>query len=313
MAILSTASLLAIASFAGSGEPAEPTFSLTEKPLPEYARNSTAEALPSLLGLAPTALSPLTEGIDLIHPRTMFSVTFSSGKQNLQFNTTDTTNVPPNPEEDGTAGFIGARVEHFFPNQIGVFFSADFGTVNNMKSTIDFGGGPQQFEDDLDTTLIYLALAYRATVDDDFRMPVRVGPYYHLASLSDTNLTTPGPTAEIDYSTIGIKLVAEPEYIILQKTNAGKMSELTAFLEIGVGSGPSKVKLKGGPEEKGNSFSFGAELGLRYKFFWGGFIALSVIDRKQYYGATDTYNSGGVFNGTEDDYIAGALTLGARL
>jgi len=302
--MLTTAAILAIASVSNPGAPPDSSLlglTLTDSPESRVERTSTAEALPGLLGLAPSTALPAKSGLDLIHPRTFFTYTLSTGKQEIMFNTTDPANVPPNPKGDETALFHGLRGEYFFANQFGVYFTGDFGTVKDIS--IDFNGTPESI--DIDTLLLFLGASYRATIDDDFRMPVRIGPYYHKATIK-------GFASDIDYETIGLKLVAEPEYIVFQHLEADRMSELTVFLEVGIGTGPTTVE-DSTFKEKGNAFSAGLELGVRYKFFNGILVGLSFIDRKQYYGATDSYDNGFVFFGTEDDYLGVGLTVGGRM
>src|SRR5690349_17488971 len=305
MPMLTTA-VLALASVPSPGGPTDPSlsgFTLTDSAETRTERTSTAEALPGLLGLEPRAALPAKSGLDLIHPRTFFTYTISTGKQEIMFNTTDPTNVPPNPKGDDTALFHGLRGEYFFANQFGVYFSGDFGQVKDVS--IDFNATPESI--DVDTLLFFLGASYRATIDDDFRMPVRIGPYYHKATVKGFT-----GSSDIDYETIGLKLIAEPEYIVFQHLEGERMSELTVFLEVGIGTGPTTVE-DSVNKEKGNAFSAGLELGVRYKFFNGILIGLSFIDRKQYYGATDSYDNNFVFFGTEDDYLGAGLTIGGRL
>ena len=111
----------------------------------------------------------------------------------------------------------------------------------------------------------------------------------------------------------GVRLSVEPEYIIFQKDNGGKLAELSVFAEISCGSGPTTIE-GGTLSEDGYAFTLGWELGARYKFPFGLLAGLSVLSHKSHFGATESYNGGpgSAFFGVDEDFTGVALTVGAR-
>jgi hypothetical protein len=259
-----------------------------------FDSSARAKSPPSLAEMSAemstSALEPMQgQSMKELHPPTIATVTLAFGNEDFELNTGS-----EKLSDDASAVFGTLRAEHFFESQVGVFFSADVGSSDDL----DGFGTPEPVS--VDTTMLYLGVSFRATVGDDFRIPVRFGPYYHEARADG------GPDGETTYSTLGLKLSAEPEYVFMRRNG----SELSAFLEFGVGAGPSNVE-DDVDDEDGYSFTFDAELGMRYKFAGGVLIGLSLISRQQNYGATDTYNNA-VFFGTNDELLAVGLTVGAR-
>ncbi|HEX6811781.1 MAG TPA: hypothetical protein VF384_09190 [Planctomycetota bacterium] len=192
---------------------------------------------------------------------------------------------------------VRLKAEHFWESELGAYFSGTIGSADEIDgpgTTLDSGGG-------------FLALSYRATMSDTFRMPVRFGPFLHT---SDLEGPVGGVPTTITRDLIGVRLSAEPEYIIFQHDNGGKLSEMTVFAEINCGAGPTSTE-SGTLDEDGYAFTLGWELGVRYKLPMGLLAGLSFLSRKIHYGATESYNSG-VFFGVDEDFIGVCITAGAR-
>jgi hypothetical protein len=234
-------------------------------------------------------------GIAEIHPRTMLALAVTIGETDFETN-------------DGTAIFSASedayefrlRGEHFWESELGVFFSGHYGSADEI-------GGPGT---SLDEGGAFLALSYRATMGDTFRMPVRFGPFFQTSD--QDGALVGGPTPEtITRELVGVRLSAEPEYIIFQQDKGGgKLAELSAFVEISCGSGPTNISA-GALDEDGYAFTLGWELGARYKFPFGLLAGLSFLSHKTHFAATESYNSG-VFFGVDDDFTGVCVTVGAR-
>ena len=249
---------------------------------------------PTPLEAALAAVPAQGPSIAQIHPRTMIALAATIGETDFEVN-------------DGTAVFsasedayeVRLRGEHFWESELGVYFSGTIGTADEI-------GGPGT---SLDDASAFLALSYRATMGDTLRMPVRFGPFVYMSDQDGAAVGGPS-TVTISRDLVGVRLSAEPEYIIYQHDKDGKLAELSAFAEITCGSGPSNVS-GGGLDEDGYGFTLGWEIGARYKFASGLLAGLSFLSHKTNFGTTESYNSG-VFFGTDEDFTGVCITAGAR-
>jgi hypothetical protein len=241
------------------------------------------------LGPAPVQGVPMSQ----IHPQGMVSYRFSYGKED--FGVDNGTTLSKGNEFAMSHSLAG---EYFFQNQLGAYFGADFGYGD--KTNLASG-----FDVRVDSTLLFLALSYRATVDDYFRMPVRFGPYIHRATVKVYD------AGNVYYSTLGVRLSVAPEFVFFQHVDQGRISELSAFVELSVGAGPSHVR-DSTSTGRGHASNIGAEIGLRYKFTSGFFVGLSCVYRDQEYGSTTNHVGGVTFFPTTDKFLGGGLTLGWR-
>tara|TARA_R110002072_G_scaffold136285_2_gene278618 strand:- start:56889 stop:57785 length:897 start_codon:yes stop_codon:yes gene_type:complete len=233
-----------------------------------------------------------------IHPKTMITLGAAFGDQTLEVN-----NGTGILARSTSAQRFRLRAEHYFESGLGLFFEGYTGTADDIDDDLMIVGNPSS---SLDSSGFFLAAAYRATVDDDFRLPVRFGPFIQTTD-QDNSLFADGA---IERQTIGIRLSAEPEVILMQSNRNGKISEFTAFGEVRAGAGPTDVKDNVDSEE-GYSFTIDYEFGLRYKFGFGLLTSLSWVGSKYHVGATESYNNT-VFFGLDDDFRGLMLTAGFR-
>jgi hypothetical protein len=159
---------------------------------------------------------------------------------------------------------------------------------------------------DVTSTNIFLGLAYRATVDDKFRLPVRFGPFFNQSEQEDQGSVF----GDVERSSVGVRLAAEPEYIVFQHNENGKVRELSVFAEFGCGSGPAKVK-DSVDSEDGYAFNFNWEVGARYRMPSGLLVGLSYMAMKNHYGTTESYNNTAFF-GVDDDFGGFMISAGLR-
>lgn len=252
-----------------------------------------------LAALAVLAAGPaLAQDADQIHPRTMLSVGFGIGDDTLEFNTGSLATGVVTSSADSFR-FRG-RAEHYFRTDFGIFVDGYFGTADDIAE--DLGSA----DSSLDSLGLFVAAAYRATMDDDFRLPVRFGPFLQSIELDDSAL----PDGAIEYTTIGVRLSAEPEYIIMQRNESGRIAELSAFAEISCGAGPTKVEDDVSSED-GYAFTLAYELGLRYRFGMGLLASLSWYSQKYHIGTTESYETA-VFSGVDEDWSGIMIGLGWR-
>ena len=229
-----------------------------------------------------------------IHPRTMATLGVAIGEQDVEVNTGAAI-------ASGSNDAFGFRLrgEHFFESELGFYVSAAYTKADDLESGFRTG---------LDSTNLFVGLAYRATMDDDFRLPVRFGPYFHQSEQE----VPAGGDGDVKRSTIGIRLAAEPEYIIFQHAEGGRIRELSAFAEFGCGAGPAKVK-DNVDSEDGYSFNFNWEVGMRYRMPSGLLVGLSYMAMKNHYGATESYNNPAIlFRGVDDDFGGFVISAGLR-
>lgn len=267
---------------------------------------------------------PKDDEIDLIHPRTMLTLGLGFGNESFDINSGDPSRTKPVTKGDASALLLRLHAEYFFRNQFGLYGSADLGTADDIYKDTEDETVPAGFPDsELKSTDFDFGFAFRATVDDDFRMPVRLGVFHQKSDMdlgTFTEVSQSGSsdvTAQIEYSSLGIRLSAEPEFILMQNiTEGGDRTELTAFVEVFTGCGQSKVDSSTDDpagvnlSEEGFAWNFGWEVGMRYN--WNTMLlAASVLGRKVHYDATDSYDQGVLF-GVDDDLIAFSLAFGLR-
>src|SRR5436190_10005316 len=230
----------------------------------------------ALLAQAVAAQDPAPQAsLDQIHPRTMISIGIGFGDQDVETNT--------------GAGIISRstdatqfrlRGEHFFRSDFGFFVSGYFGLADDIN--VNLGSSDSSY----DSSGLFAAVAYRATMGESFRLPVRFGPFFQLTEEDDSAFTD----GAIERSTFGIRLSVEPEVILSQSESNGRISELSAFAEIACGAGPAKVK-DDVDSEDAYAFTLNWELGLRYRFPSGIFAGLSWAAQKYHVGTTESYDN----------------------
>lgn len=247
--------------------------------------------------------------IDQIHPRTSVQLGLGIGGQDLETNTgrfPGDPNVPAGVptgvvSRSADAYHVRGRFEHFFSRGIGVFFDGHIGMADDINK--DLGST----DSSLTSQGVFLAAAYRATMGSSFRLPVRFGPYLEETTLEDANLTD----GDISVTNVGMKLSAEPEFVLTQRIGeGGRVSELSVYTEFACGAGPSMTE-DDVDSEDGYAFLFNWELGFRYRFANGLTAGLSYIARKNYAGATESYDNA-VFFGQDSDFAGVLLTAGWR-
>lgn len=255
-------------------------------------RSSLVLPIVSTLVLLGSASAQEEMGPDQIHPRSMVQLNVGIGEQTFEVN--DGTQILAS---DDDALHLRLRGEHFFKSGIGVFINGYLGTVDDIENS-----GVDQ-----DNTGLFIAAAYRATMDDDFRMSVRFGPFLQALELS-------GGGSEIEYSTIGVRLSAEPEFIIFQNQQGRGMSEFSAFGEISCGAGPTNFESTNpNLDEDGYAFTLSWELGVRYRLGMGLMASLSFFQQKYHIGASESFNNATViFNGVDDDFSGFMVGVGYR-
>lgn len=242
---------------------------------------------------APVVQQDAAVPMSQVHPRTMATLGFVVGDQDFEVNT-------GSGVASGSNDAFGFRLrgEHYLESDLGVHVSVGYAKADDLQSGVRSG---------ITSTNLFLGLAYRATVDDKFRLPVRFGPFLHSSEQEVT-----GGDGDIERTTIGVRLAAEPEYIVFQQATDGKIRELSVFAEFGCGAGPAETK-DSVDKEDGYSFNFNWEVGMRYRFPAGLMVGLSYMQMKNHYGATESYNNPAiVFNGVDDDFGGIMVTAGLR-
>lgn len=240
---------------------------------------------------APVSKQDAAPSMSQMHPRTMATLGFVVGEQDFEVNTG--TGVA-----SGSNDAFGFRLrgEHYLESDLGVHVSVGYAKADDLQSGVRSG---------ITSTNLFLGLAYRATVDDKFRLPVRFGPFLHSSEQEVT-----GGDGDIERTTIGVRLAAEPEYIVFQQATDGKIRELSVFAEFGCGAGPAETK-DSVDKEDGYSFNFNWEVGARYRLPSGLMVGLSYMQMKNHYGATESYRNA-VFNGVDDDFGGIMISAGLR-
>lgn len=242
---------------------------------------------------APVVQEDTAVPMSQMHPRTMATLGFVFGEQDFEVNN-------GSGVASGSNDAFGFRLrgEHYLESDLGVHVSIGYAKADDLVSGVRSG---------ITSTNVFLGLAYRATVDDKFRLPVRFGPF-----LQSSEQEVTGGDGDIERTTIGVRLAAEPEYIVFQQATDGKVRELSVFAEFGCGAGPAETK-DNVDKEDGYSFNFNWELGMRYRFPTGLMVGLSYMQMKNHYGATESYNNPAiVFNGVDDDFGGIMITAGLR-
>lgn len=252
-----------------------------------------------LLARATVAQDPAPQAsLDQIHPRTMISLGIAFGDEDVETNTGGlATGIVSRSTE---ATHIRLRAEHFFRSDFGFFVDGYLGIADDINDNL--GSTNSSY----DSKGIFAAVAYRATMGESFRLPVRFGPFFQLTEEADSTFTD----GAIERSMFGIKLSVEPEVILSQSESNGRISELSAFAEIACGAGPAKVE-DDVDSEDAYAFTLNWELGLRYRFPSGIFAGLSWAAQKYHVGTTESYDNA-VFFGVDDDFSGIMITAGVR-
>ncbi|MFK7741507.1 MAG: hypothetical protein AB8H80_14410 [Planctomycetota bacterium] len=237
--------------------------------------------------------------MDQEHPRTMATFSVGLGQQTNELNTGNLINQIATSSTSSQR--LRLRGEHFFESGFGAFFEGYVGFADDIQNDLAAVDSSSQ-----DTAGFFLAASYRATLNNDFRMPVRFGPFLHQTK-TENNVSTFG---ELERSTWGVRLSAEPEYIVFQKNNGGKISELSVFGEIAAGAGPTNVQ-DNADKEDAYAFTLNYEIGVRYRFESGLLASLSYMASKYHVGTSESYNNA-VFFGIDDDWNGVMLTAGWR-
>ena len=271
-----------------------------------HSESATFEATSAAVGgEVSRPQDPMMPGLNDVHPPTMITLGVAFGEQTLEVNSGN----PAPPPAGGvftsstSSQRVRLRAEHYFESGIGVFFEGYQGTADGIDDDLVLVGNPSS---SFDSQGIFLAAAFRATIDDDFRLPVRFGAFMQ-STEQDRSTFTDGA---ITRDTMGVRLSAEPEFIFMQRNNNGKISEFTGFAEVRAGAGPTDVGDNVDSEE-GYSFTLDYEFGLRYKFDFGLLTSLSWVGSKYHVGTTESYNNL-VFFGVDDDFQGVMLTAGYR-
>lgn len=279
-----------------------PTSPAAESAVPTPDATGPVAAEAAVLG--PRAITPrprqeMMPDIDQIHPRTHFNLGIGIGKQTNEVNTGNlATRVVTS---SATAYRVRLQGEHYFENDFGIFGEVYFGSADDIDE--DLGATSSSF----DVNGFFIGAAYRAVMDDDFRLPVRFGPVIKMSEQENNAL----PDGAVERSSIGIRLQAEPEYIIFQNANSnGKVSELSTFAGFAAGAGPAEIE-DNVDSEDAYAFSLDLELGARYRFASGFSLQGSFVYSKWHIGTTESYNNAAFF-GIDDDFGGFMLTGGYR-
>ncbi len=253
--------------------------------------------VPALAGivLAAGAIRAQDVPLDQIHPRTMLTVGVGFGDQDLETNTGAAV-----VSRSNDSLHIRLRGEHFFESDFGIFGNVFFGIADDINE--DIGATGSSF----DSFGIYLAAAYRATMGERFRLPVRFGPFIQ-NSEEDADQFIDGA---VERSMIGVRLSAEPEVILMQQKVDGKVTELSVFADLACGAGPAEVE-DDVDSEDAYAFTLAWELGVRYRFRNGILASISWYSQKFHIGTTESYNNTAFF-GVDDDFSGILLTAGLR-
>lgn len=303
-----SASLIALTALLGgcatSGGSLPPNISAGWATEPASFEASPASAVGGAVSRPQDMMPEMSE----IHPPTMVSFGVGIGKQTLEVNTGDTSGSAGSGVLTGSTSSARFRLrgEHFFESGFGVFGEAYIGIADDIDDDFPRGVGQPTPSSSLDSNGIFLAAAFRATMDDDFRLPVRFGPFMQMSDQSDSTFAD----GSIERSTIGVRLSAEPEVILFQTNDSGSISELSVFGEVRAGAGPTEVK-DNVDSEDGYAFTLDYEIGVRYRFGNGLMTSLSYVGQKYHVGTTETYNNA-TFFGVDDDFTGIMITAGLR-
>lgn len=236
-----------------------------------------------------------------IHPNAMITLSGLVGSQDVEINRGPALGGVASGSGDTTGARL--RGEYIFgESNLGVHLSLGATDSSDLDSEPDR-------KTTAETSSVFLGFVYRAVMDDDFRMPVRIGPVAHSATVKADG----APDGDTTFDMTGLRLSAEPELVLSMRTANGKVtSELSAYVEVACSNGGYDAK-DNVDKESGYAFQLQAEVGVRYRFLGGLLGGLSYVMQKTNYGATDSYNNPTtVFNGIDDDINGVMLTFGAR-
>ena len=257
-------------------------------------RSSVRAALLGALAIVP-AIRAQEASLDQIHPRRSISLGLGVGDQDIETNSG--TQIF---SRSADALHIRLQGEYFFQSDFGFFASGYIGTADDINESL--GSTSSSF----DSFGVFLAAAYRATMGDNFRLPVRFGPFFQSSEEDDSTFTD----GTIERTQFGVRLSAEPEYALSQTVSNGKVTEISVFAEFGCGAGPASVK-DDVDDEDAYAFTLSWEVGFRYRFGNGITAGLSWYDQKNHIGTTESYNNTAFF-GLDDDFTGIMITAGLR-
>jgi hypothetical protein len=268
-------------------------------------RTFSAAFAASLLFFAPAVAAQDGPGMRQIHPPTMVSLGFGVGEESLEVNrgefpSVGNGNLPGVVARSADAFHFRFRGEHFFGNDFGVFANFYVGQADDINE--DLGST----DSSLDSSGFFIAVAYRATMDDDFRLPVRFGPFVQASEYDEASLAD----GAITYTTMGVRLSAEPEFILWQTPDGSRVSECSLFADLSCGAGPTEIE-DDAAKEDAYAFTFSYELGVRYRFASGLLFGASWYAQKYHIGTSESYDDK-VFFGVDDDFTGIMLTAGLR-
>ncbi|MCK5940933.1 MAG: hypothetical protein KAI24_03095, partial [Planctomycetes bacterium] len=264
--VLPTSLLALTALLAGCASPGKPASGWATAP-------ATFEASATPLANAPVPRQDVMPDIDQIHPRTMVTFGLGIGDQTLEVNTGNPSNPTPVNARSTSSQRFRLRGEHFFQSGFGVFAEGFLGVADDIDE--DLGASDSSY----DSTGLFVAASFRATMDDDFRLPVRFGPFMRTTKQENASFTA----GAIERSTVGVRLSPEPEVILMQRNDNGKISELSVFAEVAAGAGATDVE-DDVDKEEGYSFTLDYEFGVRYRFGFGLLTSLSYVGSKDHVG-----------------------------
>lgn len=203
-------------------------------------------------------------------------------------------------DDDDSAAFFRFRAEGLAEREFGFGISHEY-TVGNDE-LLAAPGFDQGFRLQQHDTFIYLYAQER--FPDDFRFPIRFGPYFNYLSLEDENSSD-----EIEWFSLGARVSIEPEFILARDDQF----ELSLYGDLSLGvhgtlidSDTSVVN----DEFESNGATLGIEAGLRYRF--GTFsMGLAYLQRSTFFDESDAER--GVFVRESEDVFRGVvLSLGLR-
>jgi hypothetical protein len=233
-----------------------------------------------------------------MHPSTFLSIGLGFGQQDVEVNTGSLATGVVSRSAD--AFQFRLRGEHFFESDFGFFANVYFGNADDIDE--DLGATDSSY----DTFGFFLAASYRARMGDNFRLPVRFGPFMQMSEQDNSQFTD----GAIERTTVGVRLSAEPEVVLSRRVSDGKVSELSVFGEFSCGAGPADVEDDVDSEEA-YAFTLSYEIGARYRFASGLLVGLSWIGQKYHVGTTESYNNTAFF-GVDDDFTGVLITAGWR-
>ncbi len=197
-------------------------------------------------------------------------------------------------DDNVAAGMLRARTEFIARSGFGVGGAVEImGTDDELFNNVGVTDGEASSLDIYPYAIVRLS-------EDEVRMPLRIGPFYHGLRLEDNTLL------ETTWSSLGARIEIEPEITIFQR---GKNS-ISMFAELGGAVHVSNVEVDTGTSDQdfhADGYQLRGNAGLRGT--WSGFTAsLSYIIRYHNVDKTDSEN--GVFVSEIDTHFRGIFFEG---